>query len=71
MKQYLIKQAFSIVVAVVLLVTFYIVIMADLATPGETFVTPLVLIIIAVICLAIFSELAKIEYYIKGKSKNK
>lgn len=69
MKQYLIKQIFSVVVAIVLLVTFYIVLMADLATPGETLITPLVLIIIAVIALAIFAELAKIEFYIKGKRK--
>jgi len=48
MKQYLIKQVFSIVVAIVLLITFYIVLMADLATPGETFMTPLILIIIIV-----------------------
>lgn len=69
MKQYLIKQIFSIVVAIVLLITFYIVLMADLATPGDTLITPLILIIIAVVCLAIFSELVKIEYYIKGESK--
>ena len=69
MKQYLIKQTFSVVVAVVLLITFYIVLMADFATPGQTFITPLVLIIIAVICLAIFAELVKIEYYIKSKGK--
>lgn len=69
MKQYLIKQVFSVVVAVVLLVTFYIVMMADLSTPGQTFITPLILIIIAVICLAMFAELVKIEYYIKAKDK--
>jgi hypothetical protein len=69
MKQYLIKQIFSIVVAIVLLITFYIVLMADLATPGDTLITPLILIIIAIICLAIFGELSKIEYYIKGKTK--
>jgi hypothetical protein len=69
MKQYLIKQVFSVLVSVVLLITFYIVMMADIATPGESFITPLILIIIAVICLAIFAELAKIEYYIKGKGK--
>ena len=69
MKQYLIKQVFSVVIAIVLMITFYIVLMADLATPGETFITPLILIIIAIVCLAIFSELAKMEYYIKGKAK--
>ena len=69
MKQYLIKQIFSIVVSIVLLITFYIVLMADLATPGDTLITPLILIIIAIVCLAIFSELVKIEYYIKGKTK--
>ncbi|MCK4496606.1 MAG: hypothetical protein KAU24_00300 [Candidatus Aenigmarchaeota archaeon] len=69
MKQYLIKQIFSIVVTIVLLITFYIVLMADLAIPGDTLITPLILIIIAVVCLAIFSELVKIEYYIKGESK--
>jgi hypothetical protein len=69
MKQYLIKQAFSILVAIVLMITFFIVLMADMATPGETMITPLILIIIAVVCLAIFSELVKIEYYIKGKGK--
>jgi len=69
MKQYLIKQIFSMVVAIVLLITFYIILMADLATPGETFITPLILIIIAIVCLAIFAELVKIEYYIKGKLK--
>jgi len=68
-KQYLIKQIFSIVVSIVLLITFYIVLMADLATPGDTLITPLILIIIAIVCLAIFSELVKIEYYIKGKTK--
>ena len=67
MKQHMIKQAFSLIVAAVLLVTFYIVMMADLANPNDTMITPLVLIIIAVICLAIFAELAKIEFYIRKK----
>ncbi len=67
MKQYLIKQIFSIVVAIFLLITFVIVLYADLVTPTETFITPMILIIIAIVCLAIFGEISKIEYYIKGK----
>lgn len=69
MKQYLMKQLFSIVVAIVLMITFYIILMAQLATPGQSLLTPLVLIVIAIILLAIFAELVKIEYYIKGKHK--
>ncbi len=67
MKQYLMKQLFSIVVAIVLLITFYIILMAQLAVPGQSLLTPLVLIVIAIILLAIFAELVKIEYYIKRK----
>ncbi len=54
-------------VAIFLLITFVIVLYADLVTPKETFITPLILIIIAIVCLAIFGEISKIEYYIKGK----
>ena len=69
MKQYLIKQIFSIIIAVLLLITFYMLTTAELSMPGNNFITPLVLIIIAVVGLAIFAELVKIEYYIKEKHK--
>ena len=60
------SQVFAAVISIVLVITFYIVLMAGLLRGTESFVsegvlTPLILIIIAIILLAIFSTIAKLE----------
>ena len=65
MENYSISQVFSVAVAVVLLFTFYILLAANLVT-NQGLLTPLLLIIIAVIALAIMMEVSKIESQLKG-----
>ena len=71
--QYLFKQVFSVAIAAVLLITFYIVLAIDMATPTQNFIEPLLLIIISVTALAIFSEIVnlgeKISLQTKTQSK--
>jgi len=64
--KYTISQAFSILVAAVLVFTFYLLIMATAAT-GQNFLTELLLIVMAIIMLAIFSSVSKIEEKIGRK----
>jgi len=59
MERYLTAQVFTVAAAVVLLVTFYLLLATSMATGIEVF-TPLILIVIAVICLGIFAELTRI-----------
>jgi len=59
--KYLFKQVFSVAVAVILLVTFYILLAIDMTTPTQNFITPMILIIISITVLAIFSEIVNIE----------
>ncbi len=68
MKKYMIMQVFSVIVALVLVSVFYTVLAADLVRGAQTNLEALILIIIAITCLAILSALTKIEYYMrKGK----
>ncbi|MBI4020480.1 MAG: hypothetical protein HY367_04050 [Candidatus Aenigmarchaeota archaeon] len=61
MKKDLTAQVFSAVIAVVLLITFYILLLSDFVRGTQANVTPMILIIIAIILLAIFSVLHKME----------
>ena len=59
-------QVFSITISIILMIIFYILLTTGLMLGTESFmsqniITPLMLIIIAIICLAIFSTLSKIE----------
>ena len=70
--KYLFKQVFSVAVAVILLVTFYILLAIDMTTPTQNFITPMILIIISITVLAIFSEIVNIEEnIIKTVNKSK
>jgi hypothetical protein len=59
--EYLFKQVFSVVIIVLLLVTFYIMVAGSSVTGMGNVITPLLLIIIAIVCLAIMSEVAKLN----------
>jgi cytosine/uracil/thiamine/allantoin permease len=65
MDNYLAMQVFTVVVAAVLLVTFYILAAGSMAS-GANLMTPLILIILSVICLAILSTLNKIAKKLKA-----
>lgn len=65
MDNYLAMQVFTVVVAAVLLVTFYILAAGSMAA-GANLMTPLMLIILSVICLAILSTLNKIAKKLKA-----
>ena len=65
MDNYLAMQVFTVVVAAVLLVTFYILAAGSMAA-GTNLITPLMLIILSVICLAILSTLNKIAKKLKA-----
>ena len=57
----LFAQTFAGVITVVLLITFYILLISDLVRGTQIFVTPMVLIIIAIVLVAIFSVIYKIQ----------
>ena len=65
MDNYLTMQIFSIAVALVLLITFYVLV-AGAFISGNDMMTPLLLIILSVICLAILSMLVKIAQKMKA-----
>jgi hypothetical protein len=65
MDDYMTVQIFSIVVAVVLMITFYAIAAGSLLT-GANMITPLLLIILSVICLGILSVLTKIAKKLKA-----
>ena len=65
MDNYLTMQVFTVVVAAVLLVTFYMLAAGSLAA-GIDMITPLLIIILSVICLAILSTLNKIAQKLKA-----
>ena len=65
MDNYLTMQVFTVVVSAVLLVTFYMLAAGSLVT-GANLLTPMVLIILSVICLAILSTLNKIAKKLKA-----
>lgn len=66
MDTHLVIQAGSIVVSILLLITFYLLFTVGLIDP-QNVITPMILIVIAVICLGIFSTLARIEKKLGGK----
>ncbi len=66
MEKFLTTQVFTVAVAVVLLITFYLLLATSLTTGIEVF-TPLILIVLAVICLGIFAELTKVEKALSKK----
>jgi cytosine/uracil/thiamine/allantoin permease len=65
MDNYLTIQVFTVAVAAVLLVTFYMIAAGSLAA-GVNMITPLLLIIVSVIMLAILSMLNKISKKLKA-----
>jgi hypothetical protein len=66
MEKYLTAQVFTVAVAVVLLIVFYLLLATSLTTGIEIF-TPLILIVIAVICLGIFAEMTNLEKKLSKK----
>jgi hypothetical protein len=64
---YMINQVFSVVIIALLGITFYVVAVDNLASGGANGLVPLVLIIIAITCLAILSELSKITLTLSKK----
>lgn len=69
MEKYLIAQTFSVAVTLVLVLTFYILLSSDIVVQKPNNVTNLILIIIAIICMAMFSTLTKIEFMMRTKRK--
>lgn len=63
----MIVQIGTLVISVILAVAFYIILAVGLLTARDI-ITPLVLIVIAITCLAIFSTLSKIEYDIRRQT---
>ena len=59
-------QVFTIAAAAVLLVIFYLLLATSLVTGVEVF-TPLMLIVLSVICLGIFAELMTFEKILSKK----
>lgn len=66
MEKFLTAQVFTVAAAAVLLITFYLLLATTMATGIEVF-TPLILIVLAVICLGIFAELTKVEKVLSKK----
>ncbi len=65
--EYLFKQVFSVVVLALLTVTFYMLAVGGLTNGLESTIVPLLLIIIAIICLSIMSEVAKLNCMLSKK----
>jgi len=67
----LVNQVFSTAIAVILIAIFFMLLRAGMLggieNMAQSVMTPLMLVIIAVICLAIFSTLANIEYKLSKK----
>jgi len=67
----LVNQVFSTAIAVILIAIFFTLLRAGMLggieNMAQSVMTPLMLVIIAVICLAIFSTLANIEYKLSKK----
>jgi hypothetical protein len=60
-ESYLFRQVFSVVIVALLVITFYMIAVAGLSTGSiESAITPMLLIIIAITCLAILSEMSKL-----------
>lgn len=67
MKKYLATQIFTIAILVILVTIFYMILLAGASVGFSDFLTPAILVVIAVICLGIFSTLTKIEYKIRKR----
>ena len=65
MDNYLTMQVFTVVVAAILLITFYILAAGSLMS-GTNMLTPMLMIILSVIALAILSTLNKIAKKLKA-----
>ena len=59
-------QVFTVAAAAVLLIIFYLLLATSLVTGVEVF-TPLMLIVLSVICLGIFTELITFEKILSKK----
>jgi len=68
MKSYLIAQIFTAVIAALLIFTFYALLATSIIT-GQSMIAELIMIVNAVILLAIFAMLAKIENSIGRRKK--
>mgnify|MGYP001566153812 CR=1 FL=1 len=65
--EYLFKQVFSVVVLALLTVTFYMLAVSGLTNGLGSTIVPLLLLIIAIICLSIMSEVAKLNCILSKK----
>ncbi len=68
MKQYLLTQVFTIAISFLLFVVFYIVLAANVIS-GRPFISEMLLIIIAIILLAIYASLRKMEFFTETVTK--
>jgi hypothetical protein len=68
-EKYLLTQVFSVVVVALLGLTFYMVAIGGMATSIKDSILPLTLIIIAITCLGIMSELTKISCMLSSKGR--
>jgi len=62
----IISQIFPVFISIFLAFTFFVLLAGALAT-GQNFMTDMILIIIAIILLAMFSTLNKIEFKLGGR----
>ncbi len=68
--RYLQNQVFSVVIVVLLGIVFYILAASGLASGSlNSTITPLLLIIIAITCLALLSEVLKLSCMLSKKGK--
>jgi hypothetical protein len=65
--EYLFKQVFSLVVLALLTITFYLLAIGGLAGGIENTLLLMLLVIIAIICVSIMSELAKMNHMLSKK----
>ena len=64
-------QTFAGVITIVLLITFYILLITDLIRGTQTFITAMVNIIIAIVLVSMFSILYNIEIKMTGQMDQK
>ena len=67
--EYLLKQVFSVVIVALLVLTFYMLTAGGLAGKLENSMTLMLLILLAVVCIAILSEVSKINLILSKKMK--
>lgn len=71
MDKYVITQAFTAVIAVILGLLFYALLLANAMTQYEQyqiFINPLLIIVVAIILLGIFSEISRIADMLERKN---